>query len=164
MHHRRPVLCSRSTEDFLFPSNGMFINSLMHSKQREFLSSKYFVVCYSRQKYSLMLESATMKIRRKLVRVNFRKDLWDCYKVQDQYLIGAPALTIPETIAGLISAPVSSSVFKMANRPYSRHPPSLQALKDWWESSDVTWFLRGQTKHEICQCKKPFRLQNPSRF
>ena len=84
MHHRRLVLFSRSTEDFLFPSNGMFINSLIHSKQREFLPSKYLVVCYSRQKYSLMLESATMKIRRKLVRVNFRKDLWDCYKVQDQ--------------------------------------------------------------------------------
>ena len=30
-------------------------------------------------------------------------------------------------------------------RPYSRYPPSLHLLKAWWDRSDVTWFLRGQT-------------------
>ena len=30
-------------------------------------------------------------------------------------------------------------------RPYSRYPPSLHLLKDWWDRSDVMWFLRGQT-------------------
>ena len=30
-------------------------------------------------------------------------------------------------------------------RPYSRYPPSLHLLKDRWDRSDVTWFLRGQT-------------------
>ena len=30
------------------------------------------------------------------------------------------------------------------NRPYSLRLPSLQALKDWWDKSDVTWFLRGK--------------------
>ena len=27
------------------------------------------------------------------------------------------------------------------NRPYWRYPPSLPALKDWWEKINVTWFL-----------------------
>ena len=27
-------------------------------------------------------------------------------------------------------------------------------LKDWWDKSDVTCFLRGQTADKICQCKK----------
>ena len=31
------------------------------------------------------------------------------------------------------------------NRPYSRYPPSLRALKDWWNKSNVTWFLLWQT-------------------
>ena len=31
------------------------------------------------------------------------------------------------------------------NRPYSRYPPSSHALKDSWDKSNVTWFLRGQT-------------------
>ena len=31
------------------------------------------------------------------------------------------------------------------NRPCSRYPSSLHALKDCWDRSNVTWFLRGQT-------------------
>ena len=30
-------------------------------------------------------------------------------------------------------------------RPYSRYQPSLHLLKDWWDRSDVMWFLRRQT-------------------
>ena len=37
---------------------------------------------------------------------------------------------------------------------YSRYPPSLHVLNDWWEKSNVTWFLRGQTNDKNCQCKK----------
>ena len=37
---------------------------------------------------------------------------------------------------------------------WNRYPPSLHALKDWWDKRDVTWFLRGQTSDKICQCKK----------
>ena len=33
-------------------------------------------------------------------------------------------------------------------------PPSLHTLKDWWENSNVTWFLRGQTNDKSCKCKK----------
>ena len=40
------------------------------------------------------------------------------------------------------------------SRPYSQHLPSLLALKDWWDKSNVTWFLRGQTSYKICQYKK----------
>ena len=40
------------------------------------------------------------------------------------------------------------------NRPYSRCPPSLHALRDWWDKSNVTWFLRGQTSEKNCQWKK----------
>ena len=40
------------------------------------------------------------------------------------------------------------------NRPYSQHLPSLLALKDWWDKSNVTWFLRGQTSYKIWQYKK----------
>ena len=38
------------------------------------------------------------------------------------------------------------------NRPYSRCPPSLHALRDWWHKSNVMGFLRGQTSN--CQWKK----------
>ena len=34
------------------------------------------------------------------------------------------------------------------------YPPSLHALKDWWDKSDVMWFLRGQTSDNFFQCKK----------
>ena len=30
-----------------------------------------------------------------------------------------------------------------SNRPYSRYPPSLHTLKDWWDKGNVTWFLEG---------------------
>ena len=40
------------------------------------------------------------------------------------------------------------------NRPCWRCPPSLHALKDWWDKSDVTWFLRGQTIDKFFQYKK----------
>ena len=43
------------------------------------------------------------------------------------------------------------------NRPSSRCPlpPSLQAVKVWWDKSDVTWLLRGQTSDKLFQYKKP---------
>ena len=44
--------------------------------------------------------------------------------------------------------------YRQFNRSYSRYPPSLHALKDWWDKSDVTCFLKGQTADKICQCKK----------
>ena len=31
---------------------------------------------------------------------------------------------------------------KPNTRPYSQYPPSLYALKDWWDKRNVTWFLR----------------------
>ena len=40
------------------------------------------------------------------------------------------------------------------SRPYSQHLPSLLALKDWWDKSNGTWFLRGQTSYKIWQYKK----------
>ena len=41
------------------------------------------------------------------------------------------------------------------NRPYSRYPPSLPALKDWWEKINVTWFLskkiaNGRNRGWVC--------------
>ena len=39
-------------------------------------------------------------------------------------------------------------------RPYSRYPPSIHALKDWWDKSNVTWFLRGLKSEKIWQFKK----------
>ena len=38
--------------------------------------------------------------------------------------------------------------------PYSRYPPFLHALKDQWNKSNVTWFLKGQTSDKICQNKQ----------
>ena len=43
---------------------------------------------------------------------------------------------------------------RQRNRPTSGYPPSLHALKDWWDKSGITWFLRGQTSDKTCQCKK----------
>ena len=40
------------------------------------------------------------------------------------------------------------------NRPYSRYPPSLHALKNSSDQSDVMWFLRGQTSAKFFQYKK----------
>ena len=37
---------------------------------------------------------------------------------------------------------------------YSRCSPSLHGLKDWWDNSDVTWFLGGHTSDKFFQCKK----------
>ena len=39
----------------------------------------------------------------------------------------------------------------LMNRPYSRHPPSLHAPKDWWDKSNVTWFFNWQTSGKGCQ-------------
>ena len=44
-------------------------------------------------------------------RVNFRKDFWNWEKI-GQYLTGASSVTIPESIAGRISAPVPCSFRK----------------------------------------------------
>ena len=33
---------------------------------------------------------------------------------------------------------------KPNTRPYSQYPPSLYALKDWWDKRNVTWFVRGK--------------------
>ena len=33
----------------------------------------------------------------------------------------------------------------MRYRPYSRSPPSLYALMDWWDKTDVTSFFLGKT-------------------
>ena len=38
--------------------------------------------------------------------------------------------------------------------PYSRYPPFLHALKDQWNKSNVTWFLKRQISDKICQYKK----------
>ena len=50
------------------------------------------------------------------------------------------------------------------NRPYSWYPLSLHVLKDLWDNSSVTWFLRGQTSAKICQSMKSwsrlFTLEN----
>ena len=34
-------------------------------------------------------------------------------------------------------------LWKKISRPYLQYPPSLHALKDWWDKYDITWFLRG---------------------
>ena len=51
----------------------------------------------------------TLETRRELGRVNFRKDFWHFWEKEkiDQWLTGASPITIPETEAGHISAPVS---------------------------------------------------------
>ena len=43
---------------------------------------------------------------------------------------------------------------KCNNRPYSRYSSSLHAVKVWWDKSDVTWLLRGQTSDKFFQYKK----------
>ena len=43
-------------------------------------------------------------------------------------------------------------------------PAIFHVLKDWWDKIDVTWFLRGQERDKIYQCKKSwsrlFSLKN----
>ena len=47
------------------------------------------------------------------------------------------------------------SIKSYSNRPYSRYPPSLHTLKDWWDKGNVTWFLgEGGTNNKICRYKK----------
>ena len=53
----------------------------------------------------LAAQFATLQTRGKLGPVNFRKDFWDCYKGRETLDL-ASLVTIPETIAGHVSAPV----------------------------------------------------------
>ena len=59
-----------------------------------------------------------------------------------------------KTSLNLPSLTMGHSAYDGMNRPHSWHPPSLHTLKDWWDKSNVTWFLRGQTSKKNCQCKK----------
>ena len=43
-------------------------------------------------------------------------------------------------------------------RPYSRYAPSLHTLKDWWDKSNVTWFLRGQITDKIANRRNRGRV------
>ena len=54
-------------------------------------------------------------MRGKLDRVNFRKDFWDFDEGKVALKGGAHPVTIPETIAGHISAPVPISFLKLRN-------------------------------------------------
>ena len=58
----------------------------------------------------------TLKTRGTLGRVNFRKDFWDCYRRQEkkngQLLTDASSVTIPQIIAGHISASIPFSFLK----------------------------------------------------
>ena len=56
----------------------------------------------------LAAKFATLQTRGKLGSVNFRKDFWDCYKGRET-IDFASLVTIPETIAGHVSAPVPFS-------------------------------------------------------
>jgi len=65
---------------------------------------------------------ATLETRRKLGRINFRKDSWDRYKGQGrggggigQQLTGTSPVTIPQTI-GHISAPIPFPILKWRMR------------------------------------------------
>ena len=53
-----------------------------------------------------------------------------------------------------VFATTLTRLISQSNRTYSRYPPSLHTLYDWWDKSGVMWFLRGQTSDKICQCKK----------
>ena len=59
-------------------------------------------------------------------------------------------------IDGMLLAPskYGKRQLVMKNRPYSRYPPTMHALYEWWEKSNVTWYFRGQTKNKICQFEK----------
>ena len=62
--------------------------------------------------------------------------------------------TISSVLADMRYALLSEFLCRnVKNRPYSPYPPSLLARKDWWDKSDVTWFLIGQTTNKFCQCK-----------
>ena len=45
------------------------------------------------------------------------------------------------------------STYGGMNRHYSWYLPSLHALKDWWDKSDITWFLRGKQVKEIANAR-----------
>ena len=62
-------------------------------------------------------------------------------------------LTLCSHYTGTKSHPVDYK--HLSNRPYSRCPPSLHALKDWWDKSDVTWFSGDkQVTNSSNQCKE----------
>ena len=56
------------------------------------------------------------------------------------------------------STAAKSSIYRslLFNRPYLRCPPSLHALKDWWDKNNVTWHFRKRV------IKLPTRLMSRS--
>ena len=91
----------------------------------------------------LAAQFATLQTRGKLGPVNFRKDFWDCYKGRETLDLAA-LVTIPETIAGHVSAPVPFP-FLNANVAIFFHRPMsssflvhLQPSRNGISSHDVT--------------------------
>ena len=41
---------------------------------------------------------------------------------------------------------ISFKTFNQNNRPYSRYPPFLHTLEDWWDKGNVTWQVSGDKK------------------
>ena len=63
-------------------------------------------------------------------------------------------VTIPKnTVARKTTVSLELKV-GVVNRPYLRYPPSLHALWDWWDISNVTLYLRAQTSDKICHYEK----------
>ena len=60
--------------------------------------------------------------------------------------------TLPSSSDSVTSVTdVNDCTLPASSRPYLRFLPSLHALKDWKEKSNVTRFLKGQTSHKISQ-------------
>ena len=72
-------------------------------------------------------------MRGKLDRVNFRKELRDSYY---RFTTAASSVTIPETIAGRISAPVPFSLLKWRKKEISVQPQTV-----WLQFAPFTIFL-----------------------
>ena len=69
----------------------------------------------------LAAQFATLQTRGKLGPVNSRKDVWECHKGRETIDL-ASLVTIPETTAGHVSAPVPFS-FLNANVAFFFHRP-----------------------------------------
>ena len=69
-------------------------------------------------------------------------------------IMGVPPGGMKILTSLLYSVDVLYIFAKCNNRPCSRFSPSLHELKVWWDKSDVTLLLRGQTSDNLFQYKK----------
>ena len=90
-----------------------------------------------------------------LILLSYIQGFWKCCILHPNFVTFLFYTEHPELVINTTCLQQPANSFRLQrNRLHSRYPPSLHALKDWWDESDVTWLLMGQTSDKFFQYKK----------